>query len=94
MLYARIKSMGYNDDLYNELQDKEYQAAKYRSSSKISYSYKYGRYAIMEMYGWLLLNGHIEKEYQNTFRTSIIDIDPSAPTISPMRTYTSKCFFA
>ena len=92
MLYARIKSMGYNGDLYNELQDKEYQAAKYRSSSKISYSYKYGRYAIMEMYGWLLLNGRIEKEYQNTFRTSIIDIDPSAPTISPMRTYTSKCF--
>lgn len=92
MLYARIKSMGYNGDLYNELQDKEYQAAKYRSSSKISYSYKYGRYAIMEMYGWLLLNGHIEKEYQNTFRTTVVDIDPSAPTISPMRTYTNKCF--
>lgn len=91
-IYARIKSMGYDSTLYDELQDREYQAANYRSSSKISYSHKYGRHAFMEMYGWLLLNGNIDTEYENTFRTSIIDIDPSAPTISPMRTYTSKCF--
>lgn len=91
-VYARINSMGYDKSLYIKLQNNEYQETKYRSSLKISYSQKYGRHAALELYGWMLLNGYIKSEYKNTFRTSIISIDPSCPIISPMRTYNSTCF--
>ena len=46
----------------------------------------------MELYGWMILNGYIKSEYKNTLRSSIIDIDPSFPAISPMRTYNSISF--
>ena len=84
--------MGYDKGLYKELQDKEYNETRYRKSLKCTYSHKYGRHALMELYGWMILNGYIKSEYKNTFRTSIVDIDPSSPIISPMRTYNNTSF--
>ena len=92
MLFSKINAMGYDRGLYKELQDKEYNETRYRKSLKCTYSHKYGRHALMELYGWMILNGYIKSEYKNTFRTSIVDIDPSSPIISPMRTYNNTSF--
>lgn len=92
MLFSRINAMGYDKILYKELQDKEYNETRYRKSFKCTYAHKYGRHALMELYGWMILNGYIKSEYKNTLRSSIIDIDPSFPAISPMRTYNSISF--
>ena len=92
MLFSKINAMGYDMSLYKELQDKEYNETKYRTSLKCTYSHKYGRHALMELYGWMMLNGYIKSEYKDTFRSSIIDIDPSSPVILPMRTYNSTSF--
>ena len=92
MLFSRITSMGYNVAVYRDLEKREYEEAKYRSSKKCNYSHKYGRHALMELYGWLILNDYIKSEYKGTFRTAMVDIDPSAPKFSPMRTYFSQSF--
>lgn len=79
MLYHRILSMGADITLYNKMQQEENNKAKYRKEQKCSYLHKYGRHAIMELTGWMMLHNYIDNEYKTTFRHSIIDIDPTFP---------------
>lgn len=81
MLESKILSCGYDERMYNDLQNKEYNKANYRYEYKCRYSLKYGRDAMMELYGWLLLNGKLANEFVGTFRTDVISIDPSCPRI-------------
>jgi hypothetical protein len=90
MLHARIASMGYDVSLYRKLENAEYERAKYRYSLKCTYSYKYGRYALMELYGWLIHHNYLKSVYKGTFRTEIVDIDPSSPRFMPMKTYINQ----
>ena len=46
----------------------------------------------MELYGWVMLNLYIENEYKGTFRSSIIDIDPSSPCFKPLRSLITKSY--
>jgi hypothetical protein len=87
MLHARIASMGYDADEYRKLEQAEYEKAKYRSFKKCQYSHKYGRHALMELYGWLILSNYLKSEYKDSFRTAIVDIDPSSPKFSPKRSF-------
>ena len=71
---------------------KENENSKYRRNQKCNYAYKYGRHALMELYGWMMLNLYIENEYKGTFRSSIIDIDPSSPCFKPLRSLITKSY--
>ena len=71
MLLTRILELGYDEEFYTELQTKENENSKYRRNQKCNYAYKYGRHALMELYGWMMLNLYIENEYKGTFRSSI-----------------------
>lgn len=82
MLYSKIEELGYDKGVYMKLENQEYEKTKYRWNLKVSYSFKYGREALMELYGWFLLHGKLQNEYQGTFRTQMIDIDPSSPLFS------------
>ena len=90
MLENKILTNGYEAEVYRELNNKEYENIKYRREYKCNYSFKYGRDALLEMIGWLLLNHKIENEFKGTFRTDIISIDPSFPFFNVKRTLISK----
>lgn len=92
MLLTRILELGYDEEFYTELQTKENENSKYRRNQKCNYAYKYGRHALMELYGWMMLNLYIENEYKGTFRSSIIDIDPSSPCFKPLRSLITKSY--
>ena len=51
MLLTRILELGYDEEFYTELQTKENENSKYRRNQKCNYAYKYGRHALMELYG-------------------------------------------
>lgn len=92
MLWHRVKLMGFDENAYRNLQSKENENVKYRQSLVCSYVFEYGRHALMELYGWMLLHQYIPNEYVGTFRTAIIDIDPSFPRFSPKMSLTTKSF--
>lgn len=92
MLLTRILELGYDEEFYTELQTKENENSKYRRNQKCNYAYKYGHHALMELYGWMMLNLYIENEYKGTFRSSIIDIDPSSPCFKPLRSLITKSY--
>lgn len=89
MLLGKITGYGYDKVFYRNLENQEYENTKYRRDQKVSYSFKYGREALMELYGWLLLNGKLQNEFKGTFRTSLIDIDPSTPQFPTKKTLIS-----
>ena len=86
-LSARIKTKGYDEDAYANIQNTEDKKLNYRRDSRVSYAHKLGRGVLMEFYGWLMLNNYIPNEFKHTFRSTIIDIDPSHPKFYPKRTF-------
>lgn len=92
MLEKRINNMGFDATLYADIQKKEDDRVRYRKDLRCNYAHKYGRHALMELYGWMLLHNYIDNEYKGTFRCSIIDIDPSWPQILPMISLNSISF--
>lgn len=90
MLGNRILANGYDETIYNDLSNQEYEATKYRHEYKCSYAFKFGRDALLELYGWLLLNGKLPNAFKSTFRSEIISIDPSCPKFTVKRTLVSK----
>lgn len=90
MLLKRVLDYGYDEDIYAEIQKKEDEEVKYRQSLRLGYGEKLGRSAVMELYGWLIVNGRLKGEYKNTLRSDIIEIDPSFPRIREKRTLVSQ----
>lgn len=74
-----MKEYGYDRDFYLKIENQEYENTKYRRAEKVSYSFKYGREALMELYGWLMMHLKVQNEYIGTFRSHLITIDPSSP---------------
>ncbi len=85
-LWARIKSKGYDKSAYVAIQNTEDKYVKYRRELRVNYAHKIGRGVLMELYGWLTVNNSIANVFKNSFRTSIIDIDPTHPKFHPKRT--------
>lgn len=85
LIAKRMVDNGYNDDVYaqreKELSDKQ----RYWQEPVSKMACKHRDTAQKELVGWLLLNGIIDPEYENTFRTDEISIDPSYPAFSPLR---------
>lgn len=92
MLWKRMLDLGYDSSFYADIQNKENEKYKYSSSRRYTYAHKYGRHALMELYGWMMMHSYIESEFKDTFRSYIIDIDPSQPKVFPMRNFVSKSF--
>lgn len=90
MLLQRVLDYGYDEDIYAEIQKKEDEEIKYRQSFRLGYGEKLGRSAVMELYGWLIVNGRVKGEYKKTLRADIIEIDPSFPRIHEKRTLISQ----
>ena len=90
MLLKRVLDYGYDEDVYAKIQKKEDNEVKYRQSLRLGYGEKLGRSAVMELYGWLIVNGRLKGEYKNTLRADIIEIDPSFPNIHEKRTLISQ----
>lgn len=87
MLQNKSEELGYEQELCSILQTSENEKVSYRRQYKHSYAFKYGREALYELYGWLLLNGKLDNEYVGTFRTDIIGIDSSFPKIPVKRSF-------
>ena len=87
MLLKRVLDYGYDEDAYDEIQKKEEKEVNYRHELRLGYGEKLGRSAIKELYGWLLVNGKLKGEYKGTYRSDVIDIDPSFPKIPKKRTF-------
>lgn len=92
MLMARIHELGYDGNFYADIQNREYENVKYRRDIRCTYAHKYGRHALMELYGWMMLHSFVENEFKETFRSNIIDIDPSQPQFSPLRSLVTQSF--
>lgn len=81
MLFKRVFDYGYNEDAFSEIEENVNENVYYRQNTRSTFSEKLGRSAVLELYGWLLINGRLKGEYKNTFRSDIIEIDPSFPRI-------------
>lgn len=90
MLLRRVFDYGYDVAAYAEIQKKEDEKVKYRQGYRLGYGEKLGRCALKELYGWLMLNGRIKGEYKGTFRSKVIEIDPSFPRIPEKRSLVSQ----
>lgn len=90
MLLARCRQNGYNEGVCLQLNKDAYEKAKYRNTKFVNYGEKYGRFALMELYGWLILNGYINPAYKDTFRVEILDVDLSMPHFLKKRSLVSK----
>lgn len=90
MLLKRCLDYGYDEEVYAEIQKKENEEVNYRHEYRIGYGEKLGRYATMELYGWLMLNGKMKGEYKSTYRSNILEIDPTCPKLKVMRTFVSQ----
>lgn len=89
-LLARCRQNGYNEAICSKLSKEAYEKASYRSSKRIGLGEKYGRFALMELYGWLILNGYINPVYKNTFRVELFDVDPSMPYFPKKRSMLNR----
>jgi len=90
MLLKRVLDYGYDEGKYTEIQEKENKNVNYRQNLRLGYGEKLGKSAVKELYGWLLTNGKLGVEYKNTFRSDIVEIDPTFPRIETKRTLVSK----
>ena len=91
MLLSRCIRNGYDKDVCSQLNN-QLREVKYRSVPELNYGYKYGRFALMELYGWLILNGIIKPLYSNTFRVELFDIDPTMPIFPTKYNFVTKSF--
>lgn len=87
MLLKRCLDYGYDEAAYAEIQNKENEEVSYRQGLRIGYGEKLGRFATMELYGWLMLNGKLKGEFKTTFRSDMLEIDPTCPRIKKKRTF-------
>lgn len=92
MLWKRMLDLGYDSGFYADIQAKDNDKYKYSSSRRYTYAHKFGRHALMDLYGWMMMHSYIENEFKGTFRSYVIDIDPSQPKVFPMRSFVSKSF--
>lgn len=92
MLLARCRLNGYKEDVCAKLNNAAYEKASYRSLKHIGVGEKYGRFALMELYGWLILNGYINPVFKDTFRVEMFDVDPSMPQFPQKRSLISRSF--
>ena len=92
MLLARCRQNGYKEDICARLNNAAYEKARYRSMKHIGVGEKYGRFALMELYGWLILNGYINPVYKDTFRVELFDMDPSMPRFPQKRSLIIRSF--
>lgn len=90
MLLARSRRNGYDADICAKLNNEAYEKASYRTFRHVNYGYKYARFALLELYGWLIHNGYINPAYKNTFRIETIDIDPSTPKFPIKRSLVNR----
>lgn len=81
MLLARCQTLGYNEEVSRRLDSEAYNRAQYRMSHHDKYGFKYGRFALSELYGWLIVNKQLMPEYKDSYRMTFIDIDPSMPQL-------------
>lgn len=81
MLWARCQTRGYNEEICRRLDTEAYNRAKYRMNYQDQYGFKYGRYALSELYGWLIINNQLMPEFKDSYRLTFIDIDPSMPQL-------------
>lgn len=91
MLLARCQRNGYDEQLCVQLNNK-LRDVKYRRAPELNFGYKYGRFALMELYGWLLLNGMIDPLFSNTFRVELFDIDPTMPLFPTKWNFVNSSF--
>ena len=92
MLLARCHQNGYKEEICARLNNAAYEKARYRSIKHIGVGEKYGRFALMELYGWLILNGYINPVYKDTFRVELFDVDPSMPRFPQKRSLVIRSF--
>ena len=81
MLLARCNALGYDDEVCIRLDTEAHTRADYRINYQNQYGFKYGRFALSELYGWLIVNKQLKPEYKDTYRLTFIDIDPSMPQL-------------
>ncbi|MCR5036624.1 MAG: hypothetical protein K6A73_04810 [Bacteroidales bacterium] len=85
MIAQRMFDNGYNDDVYAQREKELSDNMRFWQDPVSKISHKHRDSAQKELVGWLLLNGIIDPEYENTFRTDEVLIDPSYPAFSPLR---------
>lgn len=90
MLLARSRRNGYDVDICAKLNNEAYERASYRTYRHVNYGHKYARFALLELYGWLILNGYINPAYKNTFRIETVDVDPSTPKFPVKRSLVNR----
>ncbi len=81
MLYTRCVVNGCDEKKCRELDSKAQERPQYRSDHIKPYGYKYGRFAVSELYGWLIVNERLRPAYKHTYRVEFMDIDHSMPSI-------------
>jgi hypothetical protein len=57
------------------------------------YGKKYSWVAFFELYGYFIINRLVKPEYENTYRVSSVDIDPTFPRKPPKMQLVTDCFF-
>lgn len=90
MLWARLRTKDYDEEKYAAIQNVEDKELNYRREMRVSYAHKLGRGVLMELYGWMMLNNKLDNEFKHTFRSTIVDIDPSHPRFYPKRALVSQ----
>lgn len=92
MIAGRMNEKGYNDDVYAQREKDLSDKRRYWQETVRSMPCKQRDAAQKELVGWLLLNGYIEPEYKDTFRTTEIDVDPSYPSFNPLRNLDTRSY--
>lgn len=92
MLSERCKHNGYVEDIYKVLEERDRELAQSRSRIRKAYGYKHVRFALSELYGWLIVNGHLKPAYKDTYRVGFLDIDPSSPRLPEKWSLVSKSY--
>ncbi len=92
MLAERCKHNGYIEDVYKTLDNRDTELAQSRSRIRKAYGYKYVRFALSELYGWLIVNGHLKPAYKDTYRVEFLGIDPSSPSLPEKWSLVNKSY--
>ena len=92
MIAKRMVDKGYNDDAYTQKEEELSDKFKYWQESVRAISFKHRNSTQKELVGWLLLNGIIDPEYKDTFRTDEVDVDPSYPAFNPLRNLDTRSY--
>lgn len=92
MIAKRMVDKGYNDDVYAQKEVELSDKYKYWQESVRAISFKHRNSVQKELVGWLLLNGVIDPEYKETFRTDEVYVDPSYPAFNPLRNIDTRSY--